>query len=197
MRFSNFEIIPPQTSYMPERCSNPSFSVSAIKSIPIMFASMSIVLSISAVEPYTTCDHQLVFNNIESVQNDLSTALREDYEAQINLVHKLELLKESLKDNWDMEGGTPIEERVYDNAKAAILATPGFILKSWRLFPSPNGTLLFSPKSKAIAGISIGNEMFSYAAFVSDDKQISGVEPFDEQTFRFAMEQIHRILEYA
>ncbi len=56
--------------------------------------------------------------------------------------------------------------------------------------------MLLSPKDKAIAGISIGNNEFSYAAFISDDKQISGREPFSKNAFMSALTQIHRILGY-
>ena len=38
-------------------------------------------------------------------------------------------LKDSLGDNWNGEGDIPIEEKAYNNAKTAILATPGAMLK--------------------------------------------------------------------
>ena len=123
-------------------------------------------------------------------------ALGNDYEVQAKLLQKLETLKESLSENWNGEDDCPIEEKAYNNTKTAIKSTPSIMLKHWRLFPNPNGTLLFSPKNKSIAGISIGNDEFSYAAFVSDDKQISGKEPFTEQAFKSALKQIHRILGY-
>lgn len=132
----------------------------------------------------------------EEGHNELVGALVDDYEAQTKLLQKLETLKDSLHENWNGEEDYPIEEKAYRNTKDAIKATPGVMLKHWRLFPNPNGTLLLSPKNKAIAGISIGNDEFSYAAFVSDDKQISGKEPFSEQAFKSALKQIHRILGY-
>ncbi|MDD6006236.1 MAG: hypothetical protein PUC21_02875 [Bacteroidales bacterium] len=137
-----------------------------------------------------------IFDGVESLQEELITALKEDYEAQSKLVKQLDRLKESLKSNWNGEDDCPIEDRAYFNTKASILSTPGVMLKYWRLFPNPNGTLLLSPKDKTIAGISIGNDDFSYAAFVSDDKQMSGKEPFSVQAFKSALKQIHRILGY-
>lgn len=127
---------------------------------------------------------------------ELAAALSADYDIQSSLLHKLDALKETLGDNWNGEGDCPIEEKAYNNTKIAIKSTPSSMLRYWRLFPNPNGTLLLSPKNKLIAGISIGNEEFSYAAFVCDNKQISGKEPFTEQAFRSALEQIHRILGY-
>jgi hypothetical protein len=114
----------------------------------------------------------------------------------LQLSHKLELLKTSLQHNWNGEADLPIEDDAYANTMAAIDGTPGRLLKYWRLFPNPNGTLLLSPKGNEIAGISIGNSGFSYAAYVADNMQISGKEPFSVNAFKAALQQIHRILEY-
>lgn len=160
-------------------------------------ASLSVAMSIVAVDCHVIENsYQPIFVGIESFQNELMAALGNDYEVQAKLLQKLETLKETLSENWNGEDDCPIEEKAYNNTKIAIKSTPSVMLKHWRLFPNPNGTLLFSPKNKSIAGISIGNDEFSYAAFVSDDKQISGKEPFTEQAFKSALKQIHRILGY-
>ena len=130
------------------------------------------------------------------MDNTTSKALYDEYKAQDRLLKRLELLKVSLKENWDKEGGLPIEEKVFENTKTALISISGGMLKYWRIFPNPNGTILLSPKNGAIAGISIGNEDFSYAAYISDSKQISGKEPFSVEAIRVAIKQIHRILGY-
>ena len=133
-----------------------------------------------------------VWKNLQSGYTDKAPV----HKIQANLLQKLERLKDTLRDNWNGEGDFPLEERAYNNAKSAIKFAPSILLEHWRLFPNPNGTLLFSPKGKSVAGISIGNKDFSYAAFVSDSKQISGKEPFSEQAFTDALMQIHRILRF-
>lgn len=199
MNASSFEIIEPKV----ERCRtsetnrHQSFSASTLKCIPFMVASLTVAMSVVPLDSSSVENpYQPIFITNGSYQNDLTDALVSDYEVQTKLLQKLEFLKISLKENWNREGDFPIEEIAYNNAKAAIKSTPGILLKHWRLFPNPNGTLLLSLKGKPIAGISIGNEEFSYAAFVSDDKQISGKEPFNEQAFKCALMQIHRILGY-
>lgn len=137
-----------------------------------------------------------VFTNGDVALNELSVVLAHDYAVQAKLLKRLETLKSELTDNWNGEDGLPIEDKAYENAKKAIKSTPSTMLKRWRLFPNPNGTLLFSPKGTDIAGISIGNDEFSYAAYVSDYRQLSGREPFSAYAFRSALNQIHRILGY-
>lgn len=196
---ASFEIIQPKGAEYGKSNVNKqqSFSASALKRMPFIAASLTVAMSMIAIDsngienPY-----QPIFVTNEAYQNNLTDALGHDYEVQTKLLEKLEYLKVALKDNWNGEGDFPLEERAYINARSAIKSTPGILLKHWRLFPNPNGTLLLSPKGKSVAGISIGNEEFSYAAFVSDDKQISGKEPFNEQAFKYSLMQIHRILGY-
>lgn len=196
---TSFEILEPQTrlSQPIKQRADHSFSASTGRRMSFAAMSLSVAMSIVAVDYHVIDDqYQPIFGGIETFQNELMTALGNDYEVQVRLLQKLETLKDSLSDNWNGEDDCPIEEKAYKNTKIAIKSTPSIMLKHWRLFPNPNGTLLFSPKNKSIGGISIGNDEFSYAAFVSDDKQISGKEPFTEQAFRSALKQIHRILGY-
>lgn len=141
--------------------------------------------------------YQIVYTNTTSDHKDLTLALGKDYEDQSIMLKKLDLLKNSSKKNWNGENDEPIEEKAYSNAREAFLSTPGGMLKHWRLFPNTNGTVLLSPKNGQIGGISIGNDEFSYAAYVSDDKQVSGREPFTIESFKAALFHIHRILGYA
>lgn len=123
--------------------------------------------------------------------------LENDFQTKTSILKRLEHLKSTLKDNWNGEDDLPIEDASYLNAKAAISSIPGRILKHWNLFPDTNGTLLLSPKDDAVAGVSIGNNEFSYAVYVSEDKQLTGKEPFSVDAFKNAIKQIHRLLGYA
>lgn len=194
---SKFRIIPPDKYDSTERQNKQSFWISVFSQASISLASMTFALSIAqsdiSVDPIY---YNPIFPNCDPYQVELVAALGEDYTVQNRLLQKLENLKSSLNNNWNGENDLPIEDKAYYNTKTLLLATPGNLLKYWRLFPNPNGTLLLSPKDSSIAGISIGNEEFSYAAFVSDDKQISGKEPFDVLSFNDALKQIHRILGY-
>ncbi|MBD5372776.1 MAG: hypothetical protein HDR75_05485 [Bacteroides sp.] len=194
-----FEILenPTQQSQPNKKRAEQSFTASTGRRMSFAAASLSVAMSMVALDCHTVEDkYRPIFAGTESFQNELVIALGNDYEVQSKLLQKLETLKESLSENWNGEGDCPIEEKAYNNTKTAIKCAPGVMLRHWRLFPNPNGTLLFSPKNKSIAGISIGNDEFSYAVFVSDDRQISGKEPFTEQAFQSALKQIHRILGY-
>lgn len=194
---ASFEIIEPQAVDQRAKRNPQVYSASTKRCIPFVAASLTVAMSIVAVDSYIVDNwSNPVFISVESFQNDLSEALGKDYEVKAKLLQKLDKLKVSLGDNWNGEGDFPIEEKAYANAKAAITGTPSGLLKYWRLFPNPNGSLLLSPKNKEIAGISIGDDEFSYAAFVSDDKQLSGKEPFSEPAFKSALIQLHRILGY-
>ena len=174
-----------------------SFSLGLGRSI--LFASLSLTVAISMISlDIQPIQYQSkpVFANAECLSSAISKALYDEYETQNSILKRLELLKDSLKENWDKEGGLPIEEQVFNNAKLALSSISGGMLKYWHIFPNPNGTILLSPKNRGIAGISIGNEDFSYAAYISDSKQISGKEPFSVETFKIAIKQIHRILGY-
>lgn len=131
-----------------------------------------------------------------SVHTPRTKVAKESDRVKAELLQKLEQLK-TLPADWNEKGDLPIEPLSYVNAKRAIMSAPDVMLEKWNLFPDVNGTLLLSPKEGNIGGISIGNTDFSYAAYVSNDKQISGKEPFSEESFLMALRQIHRFFGYA
>lgn len=71
-------------------------------------------------------------------------------------------------DNWDGYGAYPIEQKSYENALNVLNETPLSVLTHWNIFPVPNGTISLEFKHDEIAGVSIGNEDFSYAAIKSN-----------------------------
>lgn len=174
-----------------------TFSPCVFSQISLAAASLSVAMTVATMDCSAAQSQNFpIFVGVEPVQNAMSVALGKDYDTQAKLLNKLNALKTSLQGNWNGEDDFPIEELAFNNAKVAISATPGSMLKYWRLFPNSNGTLLLSPKDKSIAGISIGNDEFSYAVYVSDDNQIGGKEPFSVVSFKAALAQIHRILGY-
>lgn len=117
-------------------------------------------------------------------------------EAKGKFIEKLRHLKETLKENWDGEGALPIEEQAYANTLAALERTSSAMLQYWRLAPDINGTISLSPKDKSLAGISIGNEQFSYAVYRSPNQRIYWQEPFSAEAFCRALRIIHEYLGY-
>lgn len=192
---TSFQLIAPTKNSNKIKAGKQTFSLSLGRNIP--FASLSVAISKKTfdIQPIQY-QSEPIFVNGEWFTQTISKALYDEYKAQDRLLKRLELLKVSLKENWDKEGGLPLEEKVFENTKTALISISGGMLKYWRIFPNPNGTILLSPKNGAIAGISIGNEDFSYAAYISDSKQISGKEPFSVEAIRVAIKQIHRILGY-
>lgn len=141
--------------------------------------------------------HDLLVIDDTPCHNEIGEALGVGGNIQMELLNRLDTLKKSLSENWDSEGGLPIEDEAYNNVRDAISNTSGYLLRHWNLFPAPNGTLMLSPKDSCVAGISIGNTDFSYAAYVSDDKQVKGKERFTKEAFQVVLSHIHNLLGYA
>lgn len=146
---------------------------------------------------YDNATADFVSDDIEIAERtELVQCLTTDY-VKHQYLRRLEKLKVSLHRGWNGEDDLPIEEKSYQNAKAALSATPAEMLQRWNLFPVSNGTLQLSPIERDIAGISIGNDRFSYAAYVSDEKQLEGEMPFSVENFSNVLRKIHAILGYA
>lgn len=95
-------------------------------------------------------------------------------------------IKEHLKAriiNFTQDDDFSMDDKSVENALAAIEATPYTYFENWTVFPSPNGTILFSPKTDVVAGISIGSTEMSYAASAGEI-QFQGKEPFSPTEFR-------------
>lgn len=176
--------------------------------VPTSMSVFTVVLSAMAAAPSANTFTDVLSQPLQLVRPTITgnkyffadclvTDMEADFETKTSFRRRLDYLKSTLKMNWNGENDYPIEEESYLNTKAAINSLPGRMLKYWNLFPDPNGTLLLSPKDDSIAGISIGNTEFSYAAYVSDDCQLTGKEPFSVDAFNGVIKQIHRLLGYA
>ena len=159
---TSFEIIePPVCDVAQKKHGRQTFSSYVFRRMPLAAASLSVAMTVTSMNCIDMQrQYHPVFIGIESIQNDLSVALGNDYEAQAKLLQKLNALKSSLQSNWNGEDDLPIEELSFNNTRVALSGA------------------------------------FSYAAYVSDDNQISGKEPFSINAFKSALTQIHRILGY-
>lgn len=82
---------------------------------------------------------------------------------------------------WDGYGSYPLEKNSYENTKSVLNITDKDILKYWNLFPSPNGTFSLECKPDEIAGMSIGNTGFSWAAIDKNNNVMSGDYQFNAE----------------
>ena len=130
-----------------------------------------------------------------AIPESLVTELNRNAEIKERLISRLSEFKSNLKYGWN--GGTelPMEEMSISNALAAIDATASEELVKWTVFPSPNGTILFSPTDDFVAGISIGNNEFSYAALGNKGQEIKGKEIFSVKSFKLAISLINSLNE--
>lgn len=130
-----------------------------------------------------------------AIPESLVTELNRNAEIKERLISRLSEFKSNLKSGWN--GGTelPMEEMSISNALAAVDATSSEELVKWTVFPSPNGTILFSPTDDFVAGISIGNNEFSYAALGNKGQEIKGKEKFSVKSFKLAIGLINSLNE--
>lgn len=126
-----------------------------------------------------------------SGQRALVTELNKNAEIKERLISRILKFKDELKEGWNGGEGLPMEEQSVANALAAVNATTSEEFAKWTVFPSSNGTILFSPLDSFIAGISIGNDEFSYAAIGSVGQEIKGKEPFSVKSFKLAISLIN------
>lgn len=127
--------------------------------------------------------------------SQLITELNTNAEIKDNLISRLLQFKNELKLGWNGNAELPMEERAVSNAIKAIEATSSGEFTKWTVFPSPNGTILFSPIDDFIAGISIGNDEFSYAAIGNHGQEIKGKEAFSVKSFKLVISLINSMNE--
>lgn len=141
-------------------------------------------------EPISLC------GNIDSSLSDkLVFELNLNAEIKNRLISRLMQFKNELKQGWNGNAELPMEETSVSNALAAIDATSAEEFAKWTVFPSPNGTILFSPTNDFVAGISIGNDEFSYAALGNRGQEIKGKEEFSVKSFKLAIRLINSMNE--
>lgn len=122
---------------------------------------------------------------------DLISELNKNAEIKNRIISRILTFKEELKEGWNGNDELPMEDLSVANALAAVEATTSEELEKWTVFPSTNGTILFSPLDNFIAGISIGNDEFSYAAIGNAGQEIKGKEPFSVKSFKLAISLIN------
>lgn len=130
-----------------------------------------------------------------AIPESLVTELNHNVEIKERLMSKLSGFRSELEYGWNGGEEFPMEEQSIENALAAVDATLSEELVKWTVFPSPNGTILFSPTDDFVAGISIGNNEFSYAALGNKGQEIKGTEIFSVKSFKLAIRLINSLNE--
>lgn len=121
----------------------------------------------------------------------LVSELNKNAEIKERIISRILKFKDELKEGWNGNAELPMEAQSVENALAAVNATPSEEFEKWTVFPSANGTILFSPIDDFIAGISIGNDEFSYAAIGLAGQEIKGKETFSVKSFKLAISLIN------
>lgn len=146
-----------------------------------------------------TCNHGEPIAICESADNNFSdklvSELNSNAEIKERLILRLIKFQKELKQGWNGNEELPMEEKSVFNALSAVDATSAIEFAKWTVFPSPNGTILFSPTDDLIAGISIGNDEFSYAAVGNRGQEIKGKEVFSVNSFKLAIRLINSMNE--
>lgn len=127
------------------------------------------------------------------ISQELVSKLNSNAEIKDRLISRLLEFKNTLQQGWNGGAELPMEEQSISNALAAIDSTESEEFENWTVFPSPNGTILFSPTNDLIGGISIGNDDFSYAAIGEFGQEIKGKEVFSVRSFKLAIRLINSL----
>lgn len=127
------------------------------------------------------------------ISEDLLAELNHNATVKERLTSRLKEFSSELKYGWNGGAELPMEDMSVSNALAAIDATASEDLARWTVFPSSNGTILFSPTDDFVAGISIGNSEFSYAAIGNNGQEIKGKDKFSVKSFKLAIGLINSL----
>lgn len=147
----------------------------------------------------SSCNHVEPISSFEKTDitnsDNLISKLNINAGIKERLISRLIQFKNELKCGWNGNAELPMEEMSVSNALAAVDATSAEEFAKWTVFPSPNGTILFSPTDDHIAGISVGNDEFSYAAIGNRGQEIKGKEVFSVKSFKLAIRLINSMNE--
>lgn len=171
------------------------FKFCVLSSIALSFGS---VPDSEILQSQTSNNGELVSicENIGSIFSDsLVSELNINAEIKERLISRLLQFKNELKQGWNGNAELPMEEKSIFNALEAVETTSAEEFAKWTVFPSPNGTILFSPTDDLIAGISIGNDEFSYAALGNRGQEIKGKKDFSVKSFKLAIRLINSMNE--
>jgi len=102
----------------------------------------------------------------EVLREEASTKMREQFRLKKDLEHFA-----TFTDNWDGEGGQPLQESSLHNFETLLPLLSVRALCGIDISPENNGTLLITSKTKE-AGVNIGNNTYTYYSIV--DGQVDG-----------------------
>lgn len=164
--------------------------------------------TMAIVKPYTdTTEAHLYWNLLkdlsETVKVQLFIKLKNsllskdevstDKDAQAAYYSILEKLRtyQGYGKGWDGENASPLTEKVIGNFTELLEVIDKQLLKGITIFPEVNGTLLID-STKREAGISLGDEKFSYYEIVDDKVIGENALPFSIPALTKAISRINR-----
>lgn len=97
----------------------------------------------------------------------------------------------TLESNWDGYGALPVSRKVINNVKMVLGISDDEDWKNWVVGPEPNATLcLVSKKNRA--SISIGDNEFSYYAYIRGKEEGRNHVPFSPKGVLSVMQGLNR-----
>lgn len=109
--------------------------------------------------------------------------------AYFEIVSKLKTYQGYAK-GWDGENANPLTDEVVSNFCSVLEVIDKSLLQGITIYPETNGTLLIDCTRRE-AGISLGNDRFSY--YVTDDDSVDGENgiPFSVAAFTDVLKKIN------
>lgn len=166
-----------------------------LSSIAFSFGTQANTVLIQKSELYQAAYIPVCDGGAVVIPQELVSKLNTNAEIKDRLISRLLEFKNTLQQGWNGGAELPMEELSISNALAAVDSTSSEEFENWTVFPSPNGTILFSPTNDLIGGISVGNADFSYAAIGEFGQEIKGKEVFSVESFKLAIRKINSIIQ--
>ena len=110
--------------------------------------------------------------------------------AYYGLLKKLNTYK-SYKEGWDGENASPLTSRVIENFNLVLEKIDKRLLQGLTIYPETNGTLLID-STKREAGISLGDNSFSYYEIENDVVKGEDRIPFSADAVSTVISRINR-----
>lgn len=134
---------------------------------------------------------------LRKLKQDLTTQLDEtDVRDEIGQAAYYELIKKfntykSYAAGWDGEDAVPLTKKVVENFNLVLEQLDYKLLQGLTIYPETNGSLLID-STKREAGISLGEQNFSYYEIINDKITGKNSIPFSVKAISEVISQINR-----
>jgi len=135
------------------------------------------------VQLFVKLKESLLSKSNESVDTD-------SHAAYYTILDKLKTYQGYTK-GWDGEDACPLTAKVTENFRQVLSIIDKHLLQGLTIYPETNGTLLID-STKREAGISLGDEKFSYYEIANDKVTGENGIPFSVEALTNAIKHINR-----